>query len=255
MKSRWLFLALPGGAIIVALGLGLGMVFFNPFQPTKSISIDPAIAQLDNPDLTVDELRSIFREGAGPLPEVVARVDGEIITGRAVNIALLSARLTHEKMLQVWPNREEAERLAPIPTVRGIVDSMIEDSLLRIEMERRGIGCSEEEARSLAMDNISWMSQKAPDYLEVFVEEWGLSPGLSAEEYAAAPQVIAAYQSMCSLGEMKKQIILDRFGDLGKPSLDEENQAIADFVASLRDKTTVEIDPAVEALPAENPTQ
>ncbi len=192
------------------------------------------------------ELQELYQVDASAYPDVVARVNGQPISGKAL------AQRVYIVQNSRTPGLDKTD------PVRTALNQLIGEAVLTQVAPAHGVSVSEDEARAFAQSQRR-MAEQAQDHDKEALAALAASLGVSPEEYFTDPRVIETYRQGMILGRMRGQVLetlpAERRGD---PAA--QQAAIADFVARSGARVEVLIDlrptpqPSRDPLPAGQPT-
>jgi len=224
---------LVGGALMAASALGKGEP--NGMQAAATAAAGwtgsraeqaTATAAAEAADLAAagDRFRQMeaaiatAEAGSTRFPDVVARVNGVVIRGRA-----LAGRMA---MIEAAPPGPE-----PTPSVQEALDALIEDELWYQEAAARGLLCSEEEAKRAYA---STLERVDPDTLSRLAQSSGVDPRDALQDPAKLP----ALQLSCAIGKARQAVL----AEAGNPHAYPEFQKVLDdYVAAARQRGNIQV--------------
>ena len=186
---------------------------------TSSASNDPAVAMV----------ATVLSLDGHEYPAVVARVDGEAISGKVLAWRVYGI--------------EHAGPGAPTiaDPVQTALDGLIQDTVLRQAARRHGITVTDAEIQAFQKSQQQLMAEAGSTAHAILQEDAAYQGDKSIAAYWADPKTIAAQRDALMIGKMRQKIFQQELTETPVPATHE--QAIAQFVAAQHSQVEIYITP------------
>jgi len=216
--------------VIACVGsIGTALATSGAGQQPTTVAATAFATSSSTDDLSVAMVATVVNLDGHEYPAVVARVDGEAISGKVLA----------QRVYGIEHAGPGAPTVAdPIQTA---LNGLIQDTVLRQAARRHGITVTDAEIQAFQKSQQQAFAAAGPEAMKLLQVQAEYQGDKSIAAYWADPTTIAAERDALMIGKMRQKIFQQELTETPVPATHE--QAIAQFVAAQHSQVEIYITP------------